>query len=39
MQMLQIFNEFALLVHVEILDGVLKKQIQLRVYLFLRQFF
>ena len=50
MQMLQIFNEFAWLVHVGILDGVKKNQIQgvcwrtinnltLRVYLFLRQFF
>ena len=28
MQMLQIFNEFALLAHVGILDGVKKNQIQ-----------
>ena len=49
MQMLQIFNEFAWLVHVGILDGVKEKKFQafwttinnlkLRVYLFLRQFF
>ena len=48
--MLQILNEFAWLVHMGILDGVWKKQIQgicwttinnltLRVYLFLRQLF
>ena len=51
MQMLQILNEFAWLVHVGILDGVKKKkQIQgicwttiinltLHIYLFLRQLF
>ena len=48
--MLQIFNEFAWLLHVGILDGVKKNEIQgvcctainnltLRVYVFLRQFF
>ena len=36
MQMLLIFNEFAWLVHVGILDGV-ENNLTFRIYLFLRQ--